>query len=208
MGGLVARECLENRRLDPGNVERLIMIAPPNKGTMVAYLAVFADAWEHGLFRKGGGCFVRLKDSVIDGLAEAADDLTPGSEFLQELNARPRNANVEYTMLLGTGGRLREWEVDTARSLLRKTTGRVPGLRTSTRRLDRCLGDLDEVIDGKGDGAVAIKRALLPGVNDVVVLPFEHTSATGEPKTAVVRELHEELLKRLETSTDDGKEDL
>jgi hypothetical protein len=29
MGGLVARACLENAELDPGNVDRLVMIAPP-----------------------------------------------------------------------------------------------------------------------------------------------------------------------------------
>jgi hypothetical protein len=147
-----------------------------------------------------------LRDSIVDGLSEAADDLTPGSGFLSRLNARPRNADVQYTMFLGTGGKLREKEVDTARALLRKTTGRIPGFRTATRDLDRCLGDLDEVIDGKGDGAVAVKRALLPGVNDVVVLPFSHTSVTGEPRTAAVRNVHKEILVRLKTSADERKE--
>lgn len=197
MGGLVARECVENPALDPGNVNRLIMIAPPSQGTMLAHLAICADVWEHGLFRSRGGCLTRLKDSIVDGLAEAADDLQPGSPFLTRLNKRPRNPDVEYTMLLGTGGKLRERDVDAVRTALRKTVGKVPGLRTCTRKLDRRLAAMDEVIGGKGDGVVAIERALLPGVNDVVVLPFGHLSVAGEPKTPVVRQVHQELLERL-----------
>jgi pimeloyl-ACP methyl ester carboxylesterase len=198
MGGLVARECIENPVLDPGNVDRLIMIAPPNQGTMVAHLAVCADVWEHGLFRRGDGCITRLKDSIVDGLAEAADDLRPGSVFLTKLNKRPRNPNVEYSIFLGTGGKLREREVDAVRGAMRKTVGKVPGLRTTVRKLDRRLGRMDEVIDGKGDGVVAIERALLPGVNDVVVLPFGHLSVTGPPRSRVVREVHREVLERLQ----------
>jgi hypothetical protein len=76
--------------------------------------------------------------------------------------------------------------------------GKVPGLRTTVRKLDRRLGAMDEVIDGKGDGVVAIERALLPGVNDVVVLPFGHLSVTGPPRSRVVREVHREVLKRLQ----------
>lgn len=197
MGGLVARECIENPRLAPANVDRLIMIAPPNQGTLVAHLAVCADVWEHGLFRRNGGCFERLKDSIVDGLAEAADDLRPGSPFLSRLNSRSRNPHVQYSLLLGTGGKIRERELDAVRSALRKTTGRIPGLRTTTRKLNRCLGNLDEVVDGKGDGVVAIERALLPGVNDVVVLPFGHLSVAGEPDTRVVQEVHQEILHRL-----------
>lgn len=50
---------------------------------------------------------------------------------------------------------------------------------------------------GKGDGVVAIKRALIPGVNDVVVLPFSHTSVTGAPRTAAVKAVHGEIMARL-----------
>jgi pimeloyl-ACP methyl ester carboxylesterase len=198
MGGLVARECVENPLLDPGNVERLIMIAPPSRGTLVAHLAVCADVWEHGLFRRGGGCLVRLKDSVIDGLAEAADDLQPGSPFLKRLNRRPRNPRVQYSLFVGTRGRIRERELVAFRTLVRSTMGNLPGLRTTARKLDRWLGNMDEVVDGKGDGVVALKRALVPGIDDVVVLPFGHLSVTGEPKTKVVRRVHQEVLARLE----------
>jgi hypothetical protein len=80
--------------------------------------------------------------------------------------------------------------------------GRVPGLRTTARKIDDWLGDMDEVIAGKGDGAVAVERARLPGVDDVVVLPFGHQSVTGPPKTKVVRTVHRELLARLEATRD------
>src|SRR5690606_20576841 len=48
MGGLVAREAIENPRLDPGNVDRLIMIAPPNHGSRLADCnCPIVDAWEY-----------------------------------------------------------------------------------------------------------------------------------------------------------------
>lgn len=96
MGGLVARACLEEPALDPGNVVRLIMIAPPSQGTLVARAAVATDVWEHWLGRKTGGPWARWHDSVVDGLGEAANDMIPGSPFLRQLNAKPRNASVAF----------------------------------------------------------------------------------------------------------------
>ena len=80
MGGLVARACIEDPRYDPGNVERLIMIAPPTHGTLIAHFAVGTDLWEHWLARQDGGPWRRMRDSIVDGLGEAADDLVPGLE--------------------------------------------------------------------------------------------------------------------------------
>ncbi len=36
-----------------------------------------------------------------DGLGEAAEDLTPGSRFLRDLNRRPRRSGVSYHILAG-----------------------------------------------------------------------------------------------------------
>src|SRR5262249_38047214 len=55
MGGLVARACVENPALDPGDVVQLIMIAPPSQGTLLANFAVGTDVWEHWLGRTTGG---------------------------------------------------------------------------------------------------------------------------------------------------------
>ena len=46
LGVEIARACLENKELDPGNVTRLVMIAPPTHGTMLAHIAVATDVWE------------------------------------------------------------------------------------------------------------------------------------------------------------------
>ena len=63
MGGLVARACVEDPLYDPGNVDRLIMIAPPTHGTFIAHFAVGTDLWEHWLSRatagRGSGCETR-----------------------------------------------------------------------------------------------------------------------------------------------------
>jgi pimeloyl-ACP methyl ester carboxylesterase len=197
MGGLVARACIESPKLDPGNVHQLIMIAPPTHGTLLAHLAVATDIWEHWLGRPDGGCWVRWRDSVIDGLGEAADDLVPGSPFLTELNAYTRNPKVNYSLFLGTGASISEGEVKWIRSALQKTGGRCPGICNCTDKFDDLLADMEEIIDGKGDGVVALKRGRLDGVDDIVILPFGHLSCTGAPESDVVRQVQDELLRRL-----------
>jgi pimeloyl-ACP methyl ester carboxylesterase len=197
MGGLVARACVENSELDPSNVTRLVMIAPPSHGTLLAHLAIATDVWEHWIGRADGGCWARWRDSVIDGLGEAADDLQPGSPFLAELNARPRNPRIRYALLLGTGAGVSQDEVDWVRSALQKSSGRCPGIRGCTDKFDRLLEDMEEIVDGKGDGIVAVKRGRLEGVDDVVILPFGHLSCTGEPNSESVKQVQQELLGRL-----------
>ena len=89
MGSLVARACIEDPLYDPGNVERLIMIAPPTHGTLIAHFAVGTDVWEHWLSRRDGGPWRRTRDSIVDGLGEAADDLCPNSDFLARAERPP-----------------------------------------------------------------------------------------------------------------------
>lgn len=197
MGGLVARACVEDPRLDPGNVTRLVMIAPPSHGTLLAHFAVATDLWEHWLGRADGGCWTRCRDSVIDGLGEAADDLQPGSPFLTELNARPRHPRIRYALLLGTGAAVSQDEMNWLRTALQKTSGKCPGFRGCTGKLDGVLRDMEEIVDGKGDGIVAVKRGRLAGVDDVVILPFGHLSCTGKPEDEAVTQVQSELLARL-----------
>jgi pimeloyl-ACP methyl ester carboxylesterase len=199
MGGLVARACIENAKLDPGNVTQIVMVAPPSQGTVLAHLAVATDVWEHWINRPEGGCWTRWRDSVVDGLGEAADDLVPGSPFLTELNARPRNARVRYTLFLGTGAAVAEGEMKWLRSALlkMKTSGECAGLRSCSGKLGDMLEDMEEIVDGKGDGVVAVKRGRLDGVDDVVILPFGHLNCTGQPDQQCVRELQQQLLVRL-----------
>ena len=179
MGGLVARACLEDPALDPGDVTRLIQIAPPTHGTLLAHAAVATDIWEHWLGRSGGAPWTRWRDSIVDGLGEAGDDLVPGSPFLTKLNARDRNPSVQYSILLGTTASVSEDEMGWIRDAVAKTGGRVPGLSQASDRLHDLLVDMDELVDGKGDGVVAVKRGRLAGVDDVAVLPFGHLTCTS-----------------------------
>ena len=197
MGGLVARACVEDPALDPGNVRRLIMVAPPNQGSLLARLANGADVWEHTFGSKTGGPLVRLRSSFIDGLAEAADDLQPGSPFLTRLNARPRNPRIRYTIILGTGGAVREWELAAVRKGLQKSGSKIPLLREKVKELDEILADLDEVIRGKGDGVVAVKRGRLEGVEDTVILPFGHVRVAHEGNHKASAEVRAAVLARL-----------
>jgi pimeloyl-ACP methyl ester carboxylesterase len=198
MGSLVARACVEDPLYDPGNVERLIMIAPPTHGTLIAHFAVGTDLWEHWLARRKGGPWRRTRDSIIDGLGEAADDLCPDSEFLHELNARPRNSGVRYSILLGTGARLDDAQMAWIRKSVCESLAKVPGASGRAERLDAILSDIDELVEGKGDGIVAVKRGRLDGVDDTLVLPFGHLAVTGEPRTEVLREVQKAVLQRVE----------
>jgi hypothetical protein len=198
MGSLVARACLENSQLDPGNVERIIMIAPPTHGTLIAHFAVGTDLYEHWLSRRSGGPWRRARDSVVDGLGEAADELRPDSEFLRDLNLRPLNPRVRYTVLLGTGAHLDDEQVAWIRDSFCQKLAKVPGADGSAERLAAILDDIDEIVEGKGDGIVAVKRGRLDGVSDTLVMPFGHMAVTGEPKNEVLRQVQQAVLERVQ----------
>lgn len=209
MGGLIARACLEDPQLAPSNVDRLVMVAPPTHGTQLARVAVATDVWEHWLDRRDGYPWTRWHDSVVDGLGEASSDLSPGSEFLRMLNARPRNPAVSYTLVLGNRATLRdkhaEWIVRSWR------TATLTGADSVTSRELAAVGhdspvsclelnDLDELVDGRGDGVVSVERGKLEGVEDTVVLPFGHLSVSSEGGDAAVLEVRRLILQRVRGS--------
>jgi hypothetical protein len=196
MGGLVTRAVIEDAKLDPGNVGRLIMVAPPNQGSNLARFALASDVWEYFVKSQEQGVFKRVLALWDDGLGEAADDLTPGSLFLTQLNRQKRNAAVEYSILLGTGGPLSEKSVERLRMFISEQGERNRVTRILSKKALALLEDVDEVIEGKGDGAVAVQRGRLDGVEDVVVVGFAHTQlmdGVGEAS----RKLREEILMRI-----------
>jgi pimeloyl-ACP methyl ester carboxylesterase len=197
-GGLVARACVEDPALDPGNVERLIMIAPPTHGSQLARFACGTDLWEHWLTRKDGWPWTRVHDSIVDGFGEAADELCPDSEFLVQLNARPRNPRVHYTILLGTRACATDAELAWVRENVCDRLMKVPGVNGKAQRLDALLADLDEIVDGKGDGVVAVKRGRLAGVEDTLVMPFCHMAIGRESDNPELATVYHAVLARLQ----------
>jgi hypothetical protein len=87
--------------------------------------------------------------------------------------------------------------MDYLRWALQTAVREAEELHRFAKAVEGLVADMDEVVDGKGDGVVAIKRGRLEGVNDVVLLPFDHLSCTGEPEDAAVRNLQKEVLARL-----------
>jgi pimeloyl-ACP methyl ester carboxylesterase len=198
MGGLVARATVEDPDLDPGNVDRLILVAVPNHGSNLAPFAFALEVAEHVVETRDRSVAQRLYESVEDGLGEAQDDLTPGSEFLERLNARPRNPAVTYSLFLGSGALLNDAALDALRDYMHRAGSRNRFVRFLGPRVDEVLSDMDEVKSGKGDGAVSVERGRLEGVDDVVVLPFRHGFLGRAPETDAERKLCDEVLERLE----------
>ncbi len=199
MGGLVARAVIENSDLDPGNVGQLIMIAPPNHGSALARFRFGLEVWEHVARKDRRMEMETFYASIEDGLSEAAADLRPGSPFLRDLNARSRNADVEYTIFLGTGAWLTEDELTYLRYKLAAGGQRSRWARFFGPYADQWLADLDEVVAGKGDGVVSVERGRLEGVDDTLVLDFGHVGVLQTPGGDRANKVRQEVLKRLKT---------
>ncbi len=196
MGGLVAREAIENPALDPGNVSKLMMIAPPSHGTSCAYITLSGDIWDHYIRSHDHNVLDYLYSSLEDGMGEGRSDLKPESTFLKQLNQRPRNANVHYTIFLGTGTTFTQAELDHARRIVDKCCQADAFLAIIKPAFERAIDDLNDSV-AVGDGVVSVERGKLDGVTDTVQLGFDHWNVLGEPKLEPVAALHREILKRL-----------
>jgi pimeloyl-ACP methyl ester carboxylesterase len=199
MGGLVARAVIEDPELDPGNVVQLIMIGTPNHGSQLALLPGGLEMCDHLANRRDDGVEGLVRVSIADGLNEAKHDLEPGSEFLKRLNARERNPRVKYSLLIGTGGPLSAAALAELRERLAVARQQNEVVRLIAPRLQESLSDLEELERGRGDGAVAVCRARLEGVEDTELLPFEHLSIQCGPDETRGSELTAAILKRLES---------
>ena len=197
MGGLVARAAVEDPGLDPGNVRRLIMIAPPNHGSTLARFAFAMEFREHVPGDARGRKVDLFYAFIEDGLAEAARDLIPDSPFLRALNARTRNPKVRYAIFLGTRGPLSEDDLARLRQAVARAGDRDRWVRFFGNRVHTWLEDLDETINAKGDGVVSVARGRLEGVPDTVVLDFSHVGVLQSSGGGDAKKVHQEVLKRL-----------
>src|SRR5262249_8742582 len=168
MGGLVARAVVEDQALDPGNVRVLVMTGTPNEGSNLAgfrFALELADALRELRADElrgsaDAGPFARALvlaaiDHFRDGLGEAGGDPLPGSVCLQHLAARSRNPRVEYHLVLGTRSLLTQEQLAAVQAAVRARLADGGLAQVVRPRLERWLGDLDELVDGRGDGAVS-----------------------------------------------------
>jgi pimeloyl-ACP methyl ester carboxylesterase len=197
MGGLVARAAIENADLDPDNVDRLIMVATPNHGSQLARIAYAFDLWQYATDLGERGPIESFFASIEDGLAEASRDLRPDSIFLTTLNRRERNPKVRYSLILGDKAVFTPEKWAAARKSAASAASKHRFTRIFGPKLDGILAEMDEVVHGRGDGAVSIARGRLAGVEDVVTLPFLHTDLTDGRERAQSSGLYEAIAERL-----------
>ncbi|MEX2122134.1 MAG: hypothetical protein WD847_21320 [Pirellulales bacterium] len=184
MGGLVARSYIEGAEYQ-GGVRKLILLAPPNQGAAWARCSFFSEGFEQYSLSKREPNW-HWTWAITDGLGEAGRDLRPGSQFLTELNARPRREGVEYTVIYGN--RSCGWRH--TGDALERTAGWLPDWRWTTRLAGRMRRGADSLRSraGDSDGLVALESARLAGVGDLVLVPADHTTIccarNGSPPVA------------------------
>lgn len=197
MGGLVSRVAIEDPRLDPGNICQLIMVCTPNHGSQWARLPGGLDCWELLPRWREETLREAFRASVADGLNEARRDLQPESRFLRDLNARPRNAKVRYALILGTGARFTEEQIDQLQQRVVSELERDRHMRMFRSLAETFFSDLEELQAERGDWAVAVKRGRLDGVEDTLLLPVAHWDFTSDRSTAAQSELFTAICDRL-----------
>jgi pimeloyl-ACP methyl ester carboxylesterase len=176
MGGLVSRAYIEGPDY-AGGIERLIMIATPNRGSGWSRMRLALELQEHyHLWRHEQSWSPTWM--ITDGFGEAGRDLKPGSAFLKELNSRPRREGVKYTIIAGDQHPARRKAAD----WLECTANLVPKRAESWwgfRHYKNGLTSQAHKVRNKsseGDGPVRVTRAKLAGVEDFVVVHADHAS--------------------------------
>lgn len=186
MGGLISRDALTrpgaaDAPLDGATaaipadlpaVTRLITIGTPNAGSPLAPLRGIGELREQ-LARIGDELPWRDPSALLafraDGLGEAGDDLTPGSPYLEDLNARPLPP-VPMTVIIGTASPV---TADQCRAAMRGAGAAGLIGEDWAERIDEFCA---EIIDTVGDGVVTVDSARLDGVDDTVYLAANHRS--------------------------------
>lgn len=197
MGGIVARGVVEDPALCDPRIDRLVMICPPNHGSNLAYLPPGLDLHEHLHDRPVSELPELLFRSTVDGYNEAQHDLRPQSRYLLQLNSRPRNPAVRYSILQGTSSPVTTAQLDAVGKRIDEWSQRSDTFRFLAPRVRKCLDHPLELTPGAGDGAVAVVRGRLIGVSDIVELPIDHWTATDHLETEAGQQLIREVVTRV-----------
>ena len=198
MGGLVARSMIESEDFDMPQLIRLVMVAPPNHGTNLASLPSQAGVFDFMLGQVDQSGLRQTLQTLVAEANLAVDELRPDSDLLKTLNARQRNASVDYSILLGKTGVLSKRESklldQLVHQLSRSNQAEVIQAGRDLLRLKELLSP--EIVSGQGDGVVSLASAKLDGVEDSEVLDFQHSDLLKENakgQRRVIREILERL---------------
>ncbi len=178
MGSLLARYYVEDEHgRFAADITSLILIAPPNQGSGLSRAQTVLQTVQSVQALNGS----KRTDPLAllgDGLGLAADDMTPGSAYLNTLNSHPRRNGVRYHILAGDVGYL---SVETRRQIDARSSGK--GLLGGIGRIvaSGVSSQLDEITDGLGDGCVAVASTRLGGVDAPLVLHANHLELIRAP---------------------------
>ncbi len=181
MGALLARSMVEEKTGPEHDVCSLILIAPVNQGSQLAKVQTVMQ-FMNGLQAVNGKNTTRAMMNLSDGLGQAAEDMLPGSLFLNRLNRRRRRRALPYHIVAGDRGFLTRdgrSQIEARIDLVTRNSG-IFGRLTQAATVD--LPDLlDELTDGTGDGCVRVEHTRLEGVADHVTIHANHAELIRAP---------------------------
>lgn len=209
MGGLVARAALELSQLSGlsytsvsvsqrTGVDQLIQVCPPNHGSALAEYGPLLEGAEQAyrfISRRGGRKDRVLFQAIVDGFNEAAEDLSPDSKLIAEINAAQRNPEVRYSILAGNDAPLRGTMGNLVGSIWQRVSESIAEPEFIGSRIDTIL-NCDELRKGKGDGVVTLVSARLTGVDDFQELPMHHL-VWNEPTSTAGKQMLDAVARRL-----------
>ena len=173
MGGLVSRYALERPPGPPACVTDLFALGTPHQGSRLAVGQPWLELCQtwNSVF---SGQLKRAKGAkLLDGMSAAAQDLKPGSPFLQELARNARPSGVRYHFAAGrkgffTADEQRQAVADLER-VLRDREVPEP-FRSSVLNFARA----PELQSRHGDGVVTLESALLPDADTRRTFDLNH----------------------------------
>ncbi len=177
MGSLLARAYVEDDATYARDVSSLILIAPPNHGSTLSRGQTLIQTAQ-GIQSMSGSRKSNSLSLLGDGVGLAADDMTPGSRYLADLNANGRRVGVRYHILAGDVGYL-DGEGRRRIEAISGSRGLLGGFgKALTSGLSNSL---DEITDGLGDGCVSVASTRLEGVADHRVIHANHLELIRAP---------------------------
>ena len=191
MGGIVSRVMVERKGFAMTQIKRLVMVAPPNHGTQLAALP-FGNAALNSLLEEVDKTGVRQALQTVVSMANiSVKDLRPDSKCLKELNSGKQNGTIDYSIILGDRGVLAASQTNLLKQFANQLSEEK--MNNGGDELTSLLKTVPpELLTGKGDGVVSVESGRLSGVDDTVVMSFQHSELLkdgGKSQGKIIREI-------------------